>query len=194
MSTTNTTVNAPKDKSEKTLYYSVIQNVCRLEDELIQMESKKLKDKLINCDEKIARLQKGTSSEYLKEIRKLSLLRENEFQRVQLSHKYRISLIEKVYQHEIESIEKDFTNEVQNIRSSLLLDIEDKLHKLKEDRENVDISNDYEAETYSRGHPTTRRNRRKGENEPAKSKRKYNNYILFLKKILLFVYKQSYYL
>ncbi|KAL1915586.1 uncharacterized protein VTP21DRAFT_6710 [Calcarisporiella thermophila] len=151
----------------------VTERLSKMEQEFLENREIIYRDNIQAFQNEMRELEDGTHPEFLERLADLQASQNAMVQKAKLFRDYQVACARKQYETETTRAEEEYTMERQGLRERMLAAIEERRRKLKEDKDNIDISNDMSIETHASLHQ--KRNLRKRgleTNEPKTSKRR----------------------
>ncbi|KAK9763481.1 hypothetical protein K7432_009799 [Basidiobolus ranarum] len=105
----------------------------------------------------------GGFEEYTEQIEELNILCEEKLVAASLHRDHHISQLEKEYEAELERAQIEYVKEKESLKERMIVQIEEKKKKLREDKDLLEITNDIAIESSARVH-NTRKHRKKDAN------------------------------
>lgn len=143
----------------------------RLNIEFLENKNRLYDEKLLSINNELKESRKDTHTTYLDGLRDLENMRQKMIDDGQLFREYQKQMADHQFELEIYQAEEEYLLETQEIREKMFNVLEEKRRKLKEDKDNYDLTYDLILDTQSR---LNRRNLRKRgtENPENKSNKK----------------------
>lgn len=151
----------------------------RLNHDFIENKDRLYSDKLLSIENELKEAHNDIHTSYLDGLRDLELMRKKTIEDGLLFKEYQKQVTENQFRLEIYQAEEEYTAETHEIREKLFSLLEEKRRKLKEDKDNCDLTYDIVLESQSRLHKRNLRKRRTDTMENKAIKRKQLNDILF---------------
>ncbi|KAJ3026382.1 UNVERIFIED_CONTAM: Sin3 histone deacetylase corepressor complex component SDS3 [Siphonaria sp. JEL0065] len=99
-------------------------------------------EKLDAIKQELRDIQDGVHQEFKERVALLEFERSASIRKAELYRNYQLECAIAIYQAEKEAYDQEYLTEKQGLREKILQHLEDRRKKLKEDRENFDISNE----------------------------------------------------
>ncbi|KAI8974458.1 Sds3-like-domain-containing protein [Pilobolus umbonatus] len=147
----------------------------RLNMEFIESKDSIYSDKLVSIESEIKDAHHDTHSAYLDGLRDLESMRKKTIGDGLLFKEYQKQVTDNQFSLEIYQAEEEYTAETHEVREKLFSILEEKRKKLKEDKDNCDLTYDIVLESQSRLHKRNLRKRRPENLENKTNKRKQLN-------------------
>ncbi|KAJ1977022.1 hypothetical protein H4R34_003749 [Dimargaris verticillata] len=164
--------DAPADRD---LHHAIMQRLVTINQEFCANRESIYEDKVKEINQDIRDVCAGNHPIYLDKVKRLSAIRDEAIHKAKLHYEYQLDSAYQQYSEDMRKAEEEYTSEKEELREKLRANIEDRLKRLNEDKDILDITQDFNLDGSSRGN--TKRNLRKrgaDQAEPAKpSKRKH---------------------
>ncbi|RUS27220.1 Sds3-like protein [Jimgerdemannia flammicorona] len=129
-------------------------------------------DKLKAFQSELRAIQDGTQPEFLERLADLEDTRDTMIDQKRLFRNFQLECAGNQYELETKQAEEEYMAEKQGLREKMLAGVEERRKKLKEDKDNLDISNDVVIESQTRMHKRNLRKRGMEQNETKASKKR----------------------
>lgn len=130
----------PVDKLEKRRRETV-ERLARLDHELVEHKERIYEDKLASLRAELIQIQQGTHSDFLDMMAEYEAERDQLMENSRMYREYQLAAADKLLRTETRQAEDEYKSEKQGLRDKMLQQLEEKRQKLKEDKDNLDISN-----------------------------------------------------
>ncbi|KAJ3075067.1 hypothetical protein BCR33DRAFT_715095 [Rhizoclosmatium globosum] len=104
-------------------------------------------EKLAAFKQELRDVQDGTHQEFAERVALLEFERNAAIKKAELFRNYQLECAMAMYQAEKEAYDQEYLAEKQGLREKILQQLEERRKKLKEDRENFDVSNEVSSES-----------------------------------------------
>ncbi|KAJ3069750.1 Sin3 histone deacetylase corepressor complex component SDS3 [Podochytrium sp. JEL0797] len=104
-------------------------------------------EKLAAFKQELREVQDGTLPEFEQRVAQLEYDRQAAIAKAELFRNYQLECAVQMYKAEKEAYDLEYLNEKQGLRDKILQQLEERRKKLKEDRENFDISHEISPES-----------------------------------------------
>ncbi|KAJ3394556.1 hypothetical protein HDU84_007730 [Entophlyctis sp. JEL0112] len=104
-------------------------------------------EKLAAFKQELRDVQDGTHQEFEERIALLEFERKAAIRKAELFRNYQLECANVIYQVEKEAYDQEYLAEKQGLREKILQQLEDRRKKLKEDRDNFDVTNDFSSDS-----------------------------------------------
>ncbi|KAI9340304.1 Sds3-like-domain-containing protein [Obelidium mucronatum] len=103
-------------------------------------------EKLAAFKQELRDVQDGTHQEFAERVAQLEFERSASIKKAELFRNYQLECAITIYQAEKEAYDQEYLSEKQGLREKILSQLEERRKKLKEDRENFEISNEVSSD------------------------------------------------
>ncbi|KAF9168118.1 histone deacetylase and transcriptional regulator [Actinomortierella ambigua] len=116
--------------------------------------------------EELEAIFSGAHPDFHDKIVDLEETRDSAIEKASLYRDYQNACAQQAYEAEIQNAEEEYMTEREGLREKMLADVEAKRRALREDKENLDIGNDFAIESTTRPHHTRKLRKRGQDTEP----------------------------
>ncbi|KAI8326387.1 hypothetical protein GQ54DRAFT_301262 [Martensiomyces pterosporus] len=146
-------------KGTQPLRSKISERLLQIDREAFESEEKLYQQKGEEIQSDLTLILRGTHPMFLEGVARLAAERDRMLASAEQNHRYLVSMHDKAYQRERDLAEKAYKSEKQTIYDKIAADIEERRKRLKEEKDNLDISMDFVFDTNSR--TSSKRNLRK---------------------------------
>ncbi|KAJ1972454.1 hypothetical protein H4R35_004669 [Dimargaris xerosporica] len=167
--------NTQDASTDRELHHAIMQRLVAINQEFCANRESIYEDKVKEINQDIREVCAGNHPIYLEKVKQLSVIRDEAIHKAQLHYEYQLDSAYQQYSEDMRKAEEEYNSEREELREKLRASIEDRLKRLNEDKDILDIAQDFSLDGSSRGN--TKRNLRKRgveQAEPTKpNKRKH---------------------
>ncbi|KAI9018404.1 Sds3-like protein [Hyaloraphidium curvatum] len=132
--------SAPVELSKKEKRrQDLLERLERLQRDFAENKEKIFLEKLAGFKREIKDLQDGSHPDFREKMKQLIEERDELIRQAELFRDYQLHCATVLYEAEKASAQEDYHNEKQGLKEKMLLDLENKRRKLREERENFDV-------------------------------------------------------
>ncbi|RKP39759.1 Sds3-like-domain-containing protein [Dimargaris cristalligena] len=147
---------------------AILQRLVAINQEFCTNRQGIYEDKIKEINLSVKEICDGTHPTYLDKVKVLRSIRDAALTKAELLCNYQLGGAYKLYKDEIVRLEEEYNAEKEELRERLRNSIEDRLKRLKEDRDILDINQDFPGDAGPRSN--SKRNLRKRGPEPTDQK------------------------
>ncbi|ORX95904.1 hypothetical protein K493DRAFT_314767 [Basidiobolus meristosporus CBS 931.73] len=146
-------------------HHAIRERLTNLKKEFVSTRNGIFAELMSSLENEFRQVFEGEFEEYAEQIEDLEKICEEKILAAQLHRDHHLDQLEKDYEAELERAQQEYLKEKESLKERMLLQIEEKKKKLREDKDQLEINNDIAIEASARVH-TTRRHRKRDAQHP----------------------------